>query len=118
MPETPFNPEKENIRNPEFFASQIKAISDLLEKLYLDIKKVGEEGNTRDQSFLRILFDALFKGSGELRLSAPNRQDAEEAIASHTALAETFSEHGIKSDFSVQEDNNGQVFVVVKVNIQ
>ncbi|MSU44971.1 hypothetical protein EXS45_02215 [Candidatus Nomurabacteria bacterium] len=117
MPEKLFNPENENIRNPEFFANQIKVISEQLEKLYGDIKKVRSDGNIRDGSFLRILFDALFKGGGELKLSAENKEAAEEAIASHVALAEKFTNLGIVSIFSIEE-NNGQFFVVVKVNIK
>ena len=117
MPQEQFNPEKENIRNPEFFVSQINAISSQLERLYTDIKDITKGGNVRDGSFLRIIFDALFKGGGKLKLSAPNRKEAEEAIASHTALAEKFTDLGIRSEFSVLEEDNGQVFVVVKVQI-
>lgn len=97
-----FDPKKENIRNPEFFASQIKNISSQLEKLYLDIKNVGSDGNVRDESFLRVIFDALFKSGGELRLKANNKSEAGEAIASHIALAEKFTDFGIVSEFSIE----------------
>jgi|GEM_PF-6658712 len=113
-----FDPEKENIKNPEFFAFQIKDISSKLEKLYLDIKNVRSDGNVRDGSFLRIVFDALFKSGGKLKLSAKNKQEAEEAIASHVALAEKFTDLGIVSEFSIEETKNEEVFVVVKVAIK